>query len=87
MQDIAMYLKNVSGKVQGKVRDSQTAKDLQTLAVSYYGKSEPLTIQEAGKVLKIKFPNYLHQVIKRHTDKVKKIKVKGRTLIIPSNVK
>lgn len=86
MQSLTAYLNGVKDKVQGKAKDSKTAKDLQKLAIEAYSKQEPLTIQSAGKALGIKFPNYLHQVIKHHSDKVKKVKVKGRALIVPANV-
>ena len=86
MLKLEQYIKNMSTKVKGKERDSVTAKNLRQLAKQYYEKQEPLTIQQAGKDMKIKFPNYLHQVIKRNGDKVKKVKVNGRSLIIPSDV-
>lgn len=83
---LADYLNAVSDEVKGKERDSRTALKLQAVAEEYVKNQKPLTIKQAGEELGIKHANYLHQVIKANSDKVKKVKVKGRSLIVPASL-
>ena len=87
MLDLTQYITDMKKVVKGKEKESQTAKNLLELADKFVKENKPLTIKEAGTLLKIKYPNYLHQVIKANSTMVKKVKVNGRALVVPASLK
>ena len=87
MMNLSQYVADMKKVVKGKEKESQTAKKLLVLAEEFVKANKPLTIKEAGTILGIKYPNYLHQVIKANGERVKKVKVNGRALVVPASLK
>ena len=87
MLNLSQYISDMSKVVKGKEKESVTAKKLLVLAEQFLKENKPLTIKDAGVKLGIKYPNYLHQVIKANSTMLKKVKVNGRALVVPATLK
>jgi hypothetical protein len=80
------YLLNVESKIEkiSRSRESKVEKDVYKVVEELVSKNEPSTIKTICETLN-KPPQQIHQLVKKSSI-LKKVKVKGRTLIVPSNI-
>ena len=84
MFNLTNYLKDVEGKLPKvrRNRESKVNKQIVSLVDELIGQNEPTTIKTIANRLN-KRPQHIHQIV-RKSDDLKKVKVKGFTLIVPN---
>ena len=80
------YIDNVSDKIEkiNRHRESKVEKEVFEVVESLIEKNEPTTIKSICESLN-KPPQQIHQLVKKSSI-LSKTKVKGRTLIVPTNM-
>jgi len=81
--NLASYIKSVEGKVEGikRNRASKVEAEILTFVDEQVAANEPATIKAICEALS-KPPQQIHQILKK-SDVLKKVKIKGRTLVVP----
>lgn len=84
MFNLEEYKNNVSSKLEKvtRVRESKVEKDIVDLVEQLIEENEPTTIKKICETLG-KRPQQIHQTV-RKSSVLEKTKVKGRTLVIPT---
>ena len=86
MNMLNSYIDNVSGKIESikRNRESKVEKQVVEIVTELVAANEPTTIKTICERLD-KPPQQIHQLVKK-SDVLSKIKIKGRTLIVTSDM-
>ena len=80
------YINNVESKLENvkRSRESKVEKSIYDLVTNYIEQNNPTTIKNICNELE-KRPQQIHQTVKK-SKILKKVKVKGFTLVVPSDI-
>ena len=84
--NLSTYIENVEGKIEGirRNRASKVEAEIVTLVAEKIAANEPTTIKSICDALS-KPPQQIHQILKK-SGVLTKVKVKGRTLVVPTEM-
>lgn len=86
MFNLQSYLNNVESKIEptSRLRESKVEKEVEDVVNDWIKEEKPTLLKDIASTLN-KPMQQLHQLL-RKSKSLKKVKVKGRTLIVPSDM-